>query len=117
MPIKHTRNILHLAITKNTALRVVLYVAKDQIDWYNENGLHDQVLKELYPVILNYVVTEQDLPANKRQKDAETNRVIYMDGYRILYRFAARNTQQTLIKSVGIPFDPWRALHANTDSV
>lgn len=56
---------------------MVLYVAKDQIDWYNENGLHDQVLKELYPVILNYVVTEQDLPANKRQKDAETNRVIY----------------------------------------
>ncbi|KAK4515070.1 uncharacterized protein ATC70_002680 [Mucor velutinosus] len=99
MVIKHTRNILHLAITENTALRVVLYVAKDKIDWYNENGLHDQVLKELYPVILNYIVAEQSSPANKKQKDAEANRVIYMDGYRILYRFTARNTQQTLIKS------------------
>ncbi|GAN09033.1 hypothetical protein MAM1_0239c08555 [Mucor ambiguus] len=99
MVIKHTRNILHLAITENTALRAVLYVAKDKIDWYNENGLHDQVLKELYPVILNYIVTEQSLPANKKQKDAETSRTIYMDGYRILYRFTARNTQQTLIKS------------------
>ncbi|KAF1802314.1 hypothetical protein V8B55DRAFT_1478969 [Mucor lusitanicus] len=99
MVIKHTRNVLHLAITENTALRVVLYVAKNKIDWYNENGLHDQVLKELYPVILNYIVTEQGLSANKRQKDADSNSVIYMDGYRILYRFTARNTQQTLIKS------------------
>ncbi|EPB87032.1 hypothetical protein HMPREF1544_06149 [Mucor circinelloides 1006PhL] len=99
MIIKHTRSILHLAITESTALRVVLYVAKDKIDWYNENGLHDQVFRELHSVILNYIVTEQASSANKRQKDAETNRVIYMDGYRILYRFTARNTQQTLIKS------------------
>ncbi|KAG2197799.1 hypothetical protein INT46_011604 [Mucor plumbeus] len=99
MAIKHSRNILHLAITENTALRVVLYVAKEKIDWYNEHGLHGQVLKELYPVILNYIVKEQSQSINKRQKDAEANKVIYMDGYRILYRFTARNSQQTLIKT------------------
>ncbi|KAI8641810.1 hypothetical protein BD408DRAFT_417453 [Parasitella parasitica] len=99
MVIKHSRTILHLAITENTALRVVLYVPKEKLDWYNEHGLHDQVLKELYSVILSYVVvTEHGLSAARKQKDAEANRVIHKDGFRILYRFATRNSQQTLIK-------------------
>ncbi|CEP07125.1 hypothetical protein [Parasitella parasitica] len=100
MIIKHSRTVFHLAITENTALRVVLYIPKEKLDWYNEHGLHDQVLKELYPVILSYVVaTKHGLSAAKKQKEAEANRAIHMDGYRILYKFITRSSQQTLVRT------------------
>jgi hypothetical protein len=58
------------------ALRVVLYIAKNKIDWYNENGLHTLVLEALYPVIVNNLVKDQGLSLQKRQKEGEANRII-----------------------------------------
>ncbi|KAI7898457.1 uncharacterized protein BX663DRAFT_524786 [Cokeromyces recurvatus] len=97
MIIKRSRSIFHLKITENTALRVVLYVAKDDIDWYNNNDLHNQVLKTLYPVILDTLLKEQE--TLKKQYES-SQRIIYENGFRILYRFTLRNTHQTLIKTV-----------------
>ncbi|KAI9470497.1 MAG: hypothetical protein EXX96DRAFT_584537 [Benjaminiella poitrasii] len=97
MIIKHTRNVFHLAITESTALRVVLHVAKDKIEWYNDNDLHNQVLKALYPVILDTILKEQE--ENKKQLDSSQH-IIHKEGFRILYRFTLRSTHQTLIKTV-----------------
>lgn len=99
MKLKYSRNVLHLSITKNTALRVVLYVPQNKIDWYNENDLHSQVLETLHPIIVNNLVKDQGQALSKRQKEGETNTVIQKDGYRILYRFTLRNSQETLIKT------------------
>ncbi|KAI8327712.1 hypothetical protein EDC96DRAFT_453156, partial [Choanephora cucurbitarum] len=41
------------------ALRTVLFVAKDKIDWYNDHNLHKLVLEALYPVILEHLVDDQ----------------------------------------------------------
>ncbi|KAI9345114.1 hypothetical protein BD770DRAFT_397316 [Pilaira anomala] len=99
MKLKHTRNVLHLAITENTALRVVIYIAENKIDWYNENGLHALVLDALYPVVVTNLVVDKGAILNKKQKGERDNHVIQMDGFRILYRFTQRNTQQTLIET------------------
>ncbi|KAG2196710.1 hypothetical protein INT47_009620 [Mucor saturninus] len=99
MKLKHTRNVLHLAITTTTALRVVLYVAEDKIDWYNENGLHALVLDALYPVVINNLIVDGGADLNKKNKDERDHRVIQMEGFRILYRFTQRNSQQTLIET------------------
>lgn len=103
MTIKHSRNVLHLSITERTvsiimcvcvcvlysrtclfmkrhqkkALRVVLYIAKDKIEWYNDHGLHEIVFQELYPVILNNIVQDQGLSVAKRQKTGEANQIIH----------------------------------------
>jgi hypothetical protein len=71
----------HLITVVNTllfkALRVVLYVAQNKIDWYNENGLHSQVLEALYPIIVNNLVKDQRQALNKKQKEGENNQVIH----------------------------------------
>ncbi|GAA5805765.1 hypothetical protein EDC94DRAFT_620731 [Helicostylum pulchrum] len=100
MKLKHTRNVLHLAITESTALRAVIYIAENKIDWYNENGLHALVLDALYPVVINNLVVDQGAALTKRQK--VDNHTIQMDGFRILYRFIQRNSQQTLIETVDV---------------
>ncbi|KAG2235963.1 hypothetical protein INT48_004293 [Thamnidium elegans] len=97
MKLKHTRNVLHLAITESTALRVVIYIAENKIDWYNENGLHALVLDALYPVVIDNLIVDQGAALTKRQK--VDNYTIQMDGFRILYRFIQRNSQQTLIET------------------
>ncbi|KAI8380057.1 hypothetical protein BD560DRAFT_388300 [Blakeslea trispora] len=89
--IKQSRTVLHLAITTNTALRTVLFVAKDKIDWYNDHGLHKLVLEALYPVILENLVHESTL--SKKQG------ILYKEGFRILFRFTTRHIQQTLIQT------------------
>lgn len=139
MKLKHTRNVMHLAITATTvsflffvvvifinnkvyngkkALRVVLYVAEDKIDWYNENSLHALVLDALYPVVINNLIVDGGADLNKKNKDERDHRVIQsmfglllilffakfsflkVEGFRILYRFTQRNSQQTLIETV-----------------
>ncbi|KAI8094958.1 uncharacterized protein B0P05DRAFT_524108 [Gilbertella persicaria] len=69
MSIKRSRTVLHLAITENTALRVILYVAKDKINWYNDHGLHKLVIEALYPVILENLVRD---PSKKLKEENRT---------------------------------------------
>lgn len=57
-------------------MRVVLYIAEDKIDWYNENGLHALVLDALYPVVINNLIVDQGATLNKKPKDERDNRII-----------------------------------------
>lgn len=58
------------------ALRVVIYIAEDKIDWYNENDLHALVLDALYPVVINNIIVDQGADLNKKAKDERDHRVI-----------------------------------------
>lgn len=58
------------------ALRVVIYIAEDKIDWYNKNDLHALVLDALYPVVINNIIVDQGAGLNKKAKDERDHRVI-----------------------------------------
>lgn len=58
-------------------------MAQNKIDWYNENGLHSQVLEALYPVIVSNLITDQGQALNKKQKEGDGNQVIHSKIYGI----------------------------------
>ncbi|CEG72776.1 hypothetical protein RMATCC62417_08270 [Rhizopus microsporus] len=95
----NTQNVIHLQITNNTALRVIIYLPQDKIDWYNENNIHPQLLEALYPVIVESLIISQGKSANKRKKEEGMNRAVDLEGFRFLYRFVPLKVQNNMIIS------------------
>lgn len=57
-------------------MRVILYIAEDKIEWYNQNDLHALVLDALYPVVINNLIVDGGADLNKKTKDDRDHRVI-----------------------------------------
>ncbi|KAI8968545.1 hypothetical protein BDF20DRAFT_827874, partial [Mycotypha africana] len=58
------------------ALRVILYIAKEKVEWYNAHNLHNLVLSALYTPILDYITRTQGQSSAQRQKDSDTTQTI-----------------------------------------
>ncbi|KAI9250721.1 hypothetical protein BY458DRAFT_524381 [Sporodiniella umbellata] len=93
-------NVIHLQITQNIVLPIVLYLSKDKVDWYNENNIHPLVLKALRPVIVEHYNQEKNASLNKKKKDSDTNQIIDLEECRLLYRFVPHKTHTKLIVTV-----------------
>ncbi|KAI9023099.1 hypothetical protein CLU79DRAFT_139806 [Phycomyces nitens] len=93
-----TRNLIHLQITNHKvistlfygqlplqqctysnsikALRLLLYIPRDKLAWYDEQDRHQTVLKILKPIIHRYLLIDHDKATSKQKKAMESAKTV-----------------------------------------
>ncbi|OAD77822.1 hypothetical protein PHYBLDRAFT_141683 [Phycomyces blakesleeanus NRRL 1555(-)] len=92
-----TRNLIHLQITNHKAMRLLLYIPREKLTWYDEQDRHQSVLDILKPIIHRYLLIDQDKTTSKQKKAMESAKVISQDTFQIVYQFVPYITQETML--------------------